>query len=98
MPSYWAAAPGADSLLARALNRAEVTRLVRAVWSERSSTVTALAPDSAATSSASGNGCRSLTDTTPTFRPWERRWGITARTSSVIDPRPTMMKSASSQS
>ena len=78
------------SAFAAALNSADVTRLVSAVWSERSRTVTALAPASASTSSASGKGCSSLTETTPTLRPLARRYGITARTSSVIEPSPTM--------
>jgi hypothetical protein len=50
-----------------------VTKLVSTVASERSSTVTAFLPLSAATSSASGNGWSSFTDTTPTFLPWLRR-------------------------
>lgn len=61
------------SALARAWNRAEVTRRVSAVSSERSRTVTAKAPPMAATNSASGNGWSSFTETTPTFRPCERR-------------------------
>lgn len=77
--------------LAVARKIAWVTMPVRAVWSERSSTVTAFAPEMASMSSASGNGCSSLTDTTPTLSPCSRNTGRTARTSSVIEPRPTMM-------
>ena len=61
------------SPFSRALNRAFVTRFVSAVWSERSSTVTAFFPASAAISSPSGKGCSSLIETTPTFFPCLRR-------------------------
>ena len=80
----------AASAFARAWNSAWVTSRVSAVSSERSMTVTALALPIAATSSASGKGCSNLTETTPTFRPCARRWGSTARTSSVIEPIPTI--------
>ena len=84
------------STFSRALNSACVTRVVSAVTSERSSTVTAFLPASAATSSASGNGCSSLTEMTPTFLPCARRCVATAWTSSVTEPRPIMTVSASS--
>ncbi len=53
------------STFSRALNSACVTMVVSAVTSERSSTVTAFLPLSAATTSASGNGCSSLTEIDP---------------------------------
>jgi len=76
--------------LARAWNSALVTERVSAVSSERSRTVTAFALPMAATNSASGKGCSSLIETTPALMPCERRWLRTARTSSVIEPMPTM--------
>ena len=69
---------------------------VSAVTSERSSTVTAFLPFSTAISSASGKGCSSLTETTPTFLPWPRRWAATASASSVTEPSPIITQSASS--
>jgi len=71
MPAWRGAAP--PSAFSRALKSARVTREVSAVWSERSSTVTCRLPASAAATSASGNGWSNLTETTPTFRPCERR-------------------------
>ena len=64
--------PGLDEFAAP-LNSAEVTSWVSAIWSERSKTVTACLPANASTSSASGKGCSSFTETRPTLSPCRRR-------------------------
>ena len=73
--AFSAGMPGwrSPSAFSRARKIAWVTKLVSAVWSERSSTVIAFLPLMAAISSASGKGCSSLMATRPTFLPWLRR-------------------------